>query len=166
MHQQLWLVCPRLTNGHKETTLARPINPHSRRQRHLTKTGNAAEVVSIPAAGNQQPAHASPLDNEPARVELDIWSSIWTRPHATMRQTMPHEHVSRRHVAITLLAEETQRAGLLTEVREMEDRFGLTPVSLRKLQWKIEHHDNQPVDASQSEESRERWAQILDLDRR
>lgn len=146
--------------------MARPINPHSRRQRHLAKTGFAADFVSIPAAGNQQPAPAWPLDNEPARVELDMWNSLWTTPQATMWATMSIERVIARYVMVTCLAEQIQQAGLLAEVRQMEDRLGLTPVSLRKLQWKIEHQDNQPVDASQSEESKERWAQILDMDRR
>ncbi|MGP5116173.1 phage terminase small subunit [Corynebacterium casei] len=145
--------------------MARPINPHSRRQRHLAKTGQAADFVSIPAAGNQQPAPAWPLDGEPARVELDMWQHLWTTPQATMWASMSIERVIARYVMVTCLAEQTQQAGLLAEVRQLEDRLGLTPVSLRKLQWKIEHQDNQPVDASQSEESKERWAQILDLDR-
>ena len=160
------LVCPRLTNGHKETTLARPINPHSRRQRHLAKTGQAADFVSIPATGNQQPAPAWPLDTDPARAELDMWNSLWTTPQATMWASMHIERVIARYVMVTCLAEETQQAGLLTEVRQMEDRLGLTPLSLQKLQWKIEHQEEQPADTSQSEESKERWAQILDMDRR
>ena len=82
-----------------------------------------------------------------------------------MWRTMHIEHVIARYVMVTCLAEQTQQAGLLTEVRQMEDRLGLTPLSLQKLQWKIEHQDNQPVDTSQSEESKERWAQILDMDR-
>lgn len=146
--------------------MARPINPHSRRQRHLAKTGNAADFVSIPAAGNQQPAPAWPLDNEPARAELTMWQQLWTTPQATMWASMHIEHVIARYVTVTCLAEETQQAGLLTEVRQMEDRLGLTPLSLQKLQWKIEHQEEQPADTSQSEESKERWAQILDMDRR
>ena len=143
--------------------MARPINPHSRRQLHLQKKGNAADFVSIPAAGNQQPAPAWPLDNEPARAELDMWQQLWTTPQAAMWASMHIERVIARYVMVTCLAEETQQAGLLTEVRQMEDRLGLTPLSLQKLQWKIEHHDNLPADTSQSEESKERWAQILDM---
>ena len=165
MHQPKLLVCPRLTNGHKETTLARPINPHSRRQRHLAKTGNAADFVSIPAAGYTGSVPGWPLDTEPARAELDMWQQLWTTPQATMWATMHIERVIARYVMVTCLAEETQQAGLLTEVRQMEDRLGLTPLSLQKLQWKIEHHDNLPADTSQTEESKERWAQILDMDR-
>src|SRR5699024_12072629 len=129
------------------------------------KTAQAPEFVSTPAAGNQQPAPAWPLDTEPARVELDMWNSLCTTPQATMWASMHINHVIARYVMVTCLAEETQQAGLLAEVRQMEDRLGLTPVSLRKLQWKIEHQDVLPADTSQSEESRERWAQILDLDR-
>src|SRR5699024_4941110 len=165
LHDALPILCPRLTNGHKETTLARPINPHSRRQRHLAKTGQAADFVSIPAAGYTGSVPGWPLDNEPARAELDMWNSLWTTPQATMWASMHIEHVIARYVMVTCLAEQTQQAGLLTEVRQMEDRLGLTPLSLQKLQWKIEHHDNLPADTSQSEESKERWAQILDFDR-
>ena len=166
MHQQLWLVCPQLTIGTKETTLARPINPHSRRQRHLAKTGQAADFVSIPAAGYTGSVPGWPLDTDPARAELDMWNSLWTTPQAAMWASMHIEHVIARYVVVTCLAEQTQQAGLLAEVRQMEDRLGLTPVSLRKLQWKIEHQDVLPADTSQSEESKERWAQILDMDRR
>ena len=80
-----------------------------------------------------------------------------------MWASMSIERVIARYVMVTCLAEETQQAGLLTEVRQMEDRLGLTPLSLQKLQWKIEHREEQPVDASQSEESKERWARILDM---
>ena len=146
--------------------MARPINPHSRRQRHLAKTGQAADFVSIPATGNQQPAPAWPLDNEPARAELDMWQQLWTTPQATMWESMHIERVIARYVVVTCLAEETQQAGLLTEVRQMEDRLGLTPLSLQKLQWKIEHREEQPDKSEKSEESKERWAQILDMDRR
>ena len=83
-----------------------------------------------------------------------------------MWASMHIERVIARYVMVTCLAEETQQAGLLAEVRQLEDRLGLTPVSLRKLQWKIEHQDVLPADTSQTEESKERWAQILDLDRR
>ena len=165
MHQPIrWCVRNLLTD--KETTLARPINPHSRRQRHLAKTGQAADFVSIPAAGNQQPAPAWPLDTDPARAELDMWQQLWTTPQATMWASMHIERVIARYVMVACLAEQTQQAGLLTEVRQMEDRLGLTPLSLQKLQWKIEHQDVLPADTSQSEESKERWAQILDMDRR
>ena len=145
--------------------MARPINPHSRRQRHLAKTGQAADFVSIPATGYTGSVPGWPLDTEPARAELDMWKSLWATPQATMWASMSIERVIARYVMITCLAEQTQQAGLLTEVRQMEDRLGLTPVSLRKLQWSIEHQDSQPVDTSRSEESKERWAQILDLDR-
>ena len=50
-----------------------------------------------------------------------------------MWASMSIERVIARYVMVTCLAEETQQAGLLTEVRQMEDRLGLTPVSLRKL---------------------------------
>lgn len=83
-----------------------------------------------------------------------------------MWASMSIERVIARYVMVACLAEQTQQAGLLTEVRQLEDRLGLTPLSLQKLQWKIEHQDNLPADTSQSEESKERWAQILDMDRR
>ena len=71
-----------------------------------------------------------------------------------MWASMSIERVIARYVMVTCLAEETQQAGLLTEVRQLEDRLGLTPLSLQKLQWKIEHQEEQPVDASQSEASK------------
>ena len=80
-----------------------------------------------------------------------------------MWASMHIERVIARYVMVTCLAEQTQQAGLLAEVRQLEDRLGLTPVSLRKLQWKIEHREEQPADTSQTEESKERWAQILDM---
>ena len=145
--------------------MARPINPHSRRQRHLAKAGQAADFISIPAAGYTGSVPGWPLDTEPARVELEMWQQLWATPQAAMWASMHIERVIARYVMVACLAEETQQAGLLTEVRQMEDRLGLTPLSLQKLQWKIEHREEQPADTSQSEESKERWAQILDFDR-
>ena len=71
-----------------------------------------------------------------------------------------------RYVMVFCLALEDPRPGLLAEVRHLEDRLGLSPVSLRRLEWIIEDvpavkDERTPEQRAQSED---RWAAILGMD--
>ena len=49
------------------------------------------------------------------------------------------ERVVARYVLVTILAEDPNapNAALLSEVRQMEDRLGLSPMALKRLMWEI-----------------------------
>ena len=44
---------------------------------------------------------------------------------------------SARYVMVTVLSEEEPTAAMLSEVRQLEDRLGLSPMALKRLQWVI-----------------------------
>lgn len=148
--------------------MARPINPNSRRQQRLKQNGGGANFTTIPAAGYDGPAPSWPLNTDPAEAELDTWEQVWTTPQATMWASMGGgiTRVVARYVMVFCLALEDPRPGLLAEVRHLEDRLGLSPVSLRRLEWIIEDvpavkDERTPEQRAQSED---RWAAILGMD--
>lgn len=111
-----------------------PPNPNSRKS---LKGGNG-EWVSLPADGYDGPIPDWPLMNEPSGGEADLWRSVWRTPQAAMWATSGFERVVARYVMVTVLSEVDPTAALLGEVRQMEDRLGLSPMALRRLQWVID----------------------------
>lgn len=147
--------------------MARPVNPSSRRQHQLRQSGGGASFTPIPANGYTGPIPSWPLNTDPAQAELEMWGQAWRTPQAEMWATMGIERVVARYVMVSCLALEEPRAGMLAEVRHLEDRLGLSPVSLQKLQWSIEDMADEVDERTpeQVAESDDRWAQILDINR-
>jgi len=55
---------------------------------------------------------------------------------------------------LDLLGEGEPSALLLAEVRHLEDRFGLSPLARRRLQWEIAQADVEPRKPERQDESR------------
>src|SRR4051812_14288629 len=117
---------------------ALPAEPGARRRRNL----NQSQWRGLPADGRKGRAPACPP--KWSKATKDWWKIIWRSPMATvwLESDIP---------ALTLLgdlrnmAEPT--AAILGEIRQIEDRFGLSPKSRRMLQWQIE-----PADAGGNQE--------------
>lgn len=85
----------------------------------------------------------------------DLWARWWATPMATMWGEFDSDALER------LLGlyqstwtpiydddgnEKSTPASVLSEIRQMEDRYGLTPAGRRKLYWKVEGVDTLHVD--------------------
>ena len=62
---------------------------------------------------------------------------LWRTPQAAMWAESGFERVVARYVMVTVLSEEEPTAAMLSEVRQLEDRLGLSPMALKRLQWVI-----------------------------
>lgn len=115
-----------------------PANPYSRRS--LKGGRSAAGVTYLPAAGYDGPVPAWPLDTDPSSVELEVWGELWRTPQAAEWARGGYERVVGRLAMLMVVVEDPSRpsAALLGEVRQLEDRLGLSPVAMRRLQWEVE----------------------------
>lgn len=119
-----------------------PPKPTGQRRRRNLPLGGITPT-RLPAAGRGGPAPAWPLPKHPdlaARAaEREFWNTIWTRPQALLwDQSQCYELVA-RYVRLSI---EVNRgyAGppMLAEVRQLEDRLGLSPMSMLRLRIVIE----------------------------
>lgn len=113
-------------------------NPYSRRS--LRGGGGASTVTYLPAEGYDGPVPAWPLDTEPSTVELDLWGKLWRTPQAAEWARGGYERLVGRLAMLMIVAEDPSKpsAALLGEVRQLEDRLGLSPMAMRRLSWKVE----------------------------
>lgn len=109
-------------------------HPDKRRRRNA-----APELTVLPAEGRKGKAPAWPLGRMVAG-ELAAWREAWATPQAAQWERLGggHRRVVARYVRCQVAAEEVDApASLRAEVRQLEDRLGLSPMSMRRLQWTI-----------------------------
>lgn len=132
-----------------------PPKPASQRRRR-----NAAPaVVRLPA---DQPLQAPPLPVAKASKAMrEWWRMAWASPmaHAWLEADVPG---LARLASLLELTRGTEQAPLtvLSEVRALEDRYGLSPMARRRLQWEIEQAGGRP--AAEVREDEERWLRAID----
>lgn len=70
------------------------------------------------------------------------WVDLWRLPQAVMWEQQRNELVVARYLVLRKMTEQPEsledvNAAALSEVRQLEDRLGLTPMALKRLQWEI-----------------------------
>lgn len=66
------------------------------------------------------------------------WHELWGRPQAVAWELLGMEAEVARYVWVWCYATlEPVAASLLAECRQLEDRLGLSPMALKRLQWEI-----------------------------
>lgn len=109
-----------------------PPNPNARRR------NKRPEWKKLPAAGRQGDPPPFPLPGR-SKTLASLWESLWSSPQAVMWEQLGWTRVVARYAKLLLAAEKRDApVALLAEVRQIEDRLGLTPMSMRRLQWEIE----------------------------
>lgn len=109
-------------------------NPFSRK----SLQGGNGEWVKLPANGYDGPVPDWPLVNSPSDAEHELWLSVWRTPQAAMWAESGFVRVVARYVMVAVLSEMEPTGAILSEVRQLEDRLGLSSMALKKLQWVIE----------------------------
>lgn len=93
-----------------------------------------ANTVKLPPEGRQGEAPKWPLSGTAPRT----WVELWATPQAAAWERLGWTRVVARYVQILQLCEsDAMSAALLGEARQMEDRLGLSPMSMLRLRWEI-----------------------------
>ena len=95
----------------------------------------AANTVKLPPEGRTGDAPTWPLSGETP----ETWVGLWATPQAAAWERLGWTRVVARYVHILKMCEQPEQmtAALLSEARQMEDRLGLTPMSMLRLRWEI-----------------------------
>ena len=93
-----------------------------------------ANTVKLPPEGRQGDAPAWPIGGE----EPAIWAEIWATPQAAAWERLGWTRVVARYCRIVAAAEHPDAtAAIMAQASTLEDRLGLTPMSILRLRWEI-----------------------------
>lgn len=109
-----------------------PPKPDSQRVRRSAPLSGS--VTKLPSEGRTDPAPEWPLScDEPA-----VWADLWSTPQAVAWARLGWTRVVARYCSVLALAEAADpNAAMLGEVRQLEDRLGLSPMAMLRLRWEI-----------------------------
>lgn len=118
--------------------MARPVDPFSQRQREAAwRRGSGSVAVNLPPGGYAGPFPDWPMDDEPATAELNLWNELWRTPQASRWVDAGYDRVVARYVRLYCLADVDPKGTYLSELRQIEDRLGLSALGMRRLGWQI-----------------------------
>lgn len=92
---------------------------------------------TLPASGFEGSVPSWPIGTA-VQSEIDLWWELWRSPQAAAWAELGWTRVVARYLRLLLAAEKSDApVSLLGEVRQLEDRLGLSPMAMRRLQWEI-----------------------------
>lgn len=109
-----------------------PKDPGSRRRRNVS-----VGKTLLPAGGRSGVAPVWPIYT---RTEPDVWAELWKTPQAVAWEAQGWTRAVARYALLIAATEDPEAwpsAAILAEVRQMEDRLGLNPKSMRSLLWEV-----------------------------
>lgn len=111
--------------------------PQKNARRPSSSRASRSDWVQLPAAGFAGPVPAWPIGS-PDPATADLWSQLWRTPQAKAWLSLGWTRTVARYATLVIACEgEAMTAALLAEVRQMEDRLGLSPMAMKRLQWEI-----------------------------
>jgi hypothetical protein len=109
-----------------------PKHPSQRR-----RTNPTVAQTQLPAEGRAGATPDWPLGSASADEDA-IWAEMWRSPQSVAWERLGWTRSVARYCRALATAEQKDAtAALLAEVRQMEDRLGLTPMSMLRLRWEI-----------------------------
>lgn len=110
-----------------------PKHPSERVRRHAT-----VAMTQLPAEGREGEPPAWPLSSKPSAAAAKIWARVWGTPQAVAWERLGWTDVVARYCRVLVEAEKPKAAvGVMAEARQLEDRLGLSPMSMLRLRWEV-----------------------------
>lgn len=108
--------------------------------------------VELPASGRPGPAPSlslagAGLSKDEQVWARKLWATWWSSPMALMWSEFDRPQIERLLI-LTARARSGASAFGISEIRQLEDRFGLNPTARRRLYWRIQGVDLPSTDAA------------------
>lgn len=111
--------------------------PAPKKPEHRIRANTTPATTKLPAEGRTGDPPRWPLPN-PGGEELSVWSELWATPQAVAWERLGWTRIVARYARALVEAEKRDAtAALMAEVRQVEDRLGLTPMSMLRLRWEV-----------------------------
>jgi hypothetical protein len=116
-----------------------------------------AALTQLPASGRDGETPDWPLSRA-TKAETAVWAQVWVTPQSVAWEQLGWTRSVARYVRLLCQAEKPNAsAAVAAEVRQMEDRLGLTPMAMLRLRWEI-RPDEAPLAAAEVVEGR--WGEL------
>ena len=110
-----------------------PPKPASQRRR----TNATVAMTQLPAEGRKGESPEWPLASSAAYDE-NLWDELWCTPQAVIWERLGPGCIRVVARYVVLLAEaDVGEPKAAMEVRQIEDRLGLTPLAMLRLRWEV-----------------------------
>jgi len=110
-----------------------PPKPASQRRR----TNPTIAMTRLPSEGRRGEAPEWPLSSS-AAYDPDLWAELWSTPQAVAWEQLGAGTIRVVARYVVLLAEaDVGEPKAAMEVRQLEDRLGLSPMAMLRLRWEI-----------------------------
>lgn len=111
-----------------------------------------ANTLHLPSEGRTAPTPAWPIGFGHGALADEVWAELWATPQAVAWERLGYTRVVARYVSCLIDAERdlddivdpklyaamlVNQSKLLPEVRQLEDRLGLTPMAMLRLRWEV-----------------------------
>lgn len=110
-----------------------PPKPAALRRRRNAVTG----PVSLPTATVRDVPRLTGIDR-PLKSTREWWETVWASPMAKVYLDADVPALARLASFIDLASRGEAASAMLSEIRQLEDRFGLSPLARRRLQWEVD----------------------------
>lgn len=106
-------------------------------QKNVRRRNARPDWRSLPPDGYAGVVPVWPV-GEATDQEADLWLELWRTPQAEAWSELGWTRVVARYARLLIEQENgATNAALLAEIRQMEDRLGLSPMAMRRLQWEV-----------------------------
>lgn len=114
-------------------------------KRNARRTNARPDWRTLPAGGFDGSVPDWPI-GEPTVAQSVLWLDLWRTPQAAAWADLGWTRVVARYAALVDTSEQGMVNGvLLSEIRQLEDRLGLSPMAMRRLQWDVEPRELEAV---------------------
>ena len=132
-----------------------PKPPSQRRRRNATTA-----PVTLPSAGSKRKLPALPI-TKPMAATRAWWKTIWASPMAAVWLEADVPGLVRLAELIDLGHREgATPLTAMSEIRALEDRYGLSPLARRRLQWEVDQAGGGSPETPKGDDSR--WLRAVD----
>ncbi len=115
-----------------------PPKPAAERRRRNAPLANTRKLPSTGREGDTPPWPLS----RPTTNEQKVWAEAWSTPQAVAWEELGWHRAVARYVRLAVQAEKPKASvSIAGEVRQLEDRLGLTPMAMLRLRWEVERKD-------------------------
>lgn len=114
-----------------------PPKPGARRPNKGRDNNPFSSSTVLPSEGRKGPTPAWPIGKLSAK-EKAVWADLWATPQAAAWEQFGWVRVVARYARLLIVAEAADAPpALLSEVRQLEDRLGLSPMAMLRLRWSV-----------------------------
>lgn len=115
------------------------------------RIGNTETATKLPAGGRKGKPPPWPLPGRMQAGEAAAWRDAWRTPQAVEWERLGWHRLIARYIRILVEAEQPgANAATRAEAKAMEDRLGLSPMSMLRLRWVLIDDELVPTAAPSS----------------